>query len=661
MPVSLMRNGLTAENSLFSQKPTIKVPRSKFDLSRLNCFTNDIGMLVPVDLIPTLPDDDFDLSCQYKIDFRPMIVPTMTPYKVRVHYYWCAMSSLWEGWESFISKGRSGNLSLKVPTIPLGYTGFVGLTDSALPTSKVSASTPSSLTSYLLGICGNHPNYNYLPISGDGVSDISGSDWNALPFLMYQKIYRSFYLDPNLYSNGVVENKTWFPDDIDSSLWRFDYSGSNCKNARFFPIGSSYPSSIVNNIVPVAQSVGGSGGDTVVALPFLRYAMYSSDMYTTALPFLQRGNESGLVFDINSSDLTATIPAGHSVDFGGTSDDFIHLSAGYSGALDTDVISSYDLLALNKPSGSTNFFLAPNNASGQNPASSLTQAAFITQISGKLKNSLYGFVSGSVSTVLSAQKLRDLIAISVWQERNALTNGSYGQFVKVHFGKYPNNAYYEPVYIGGTSSVFNISSVVQNSSSYVGLNSSGSPVVGTPQGTQTGIGSSSNNGNIGHFHAPDFGYIMAIMSIIPDNVYSGAPEHWNFETSPDDYYMPEFEQLSYQPLQHKYLCFTGDSNVDDSLFGYINRYVYLKQRSSVCRGMFALSSSVDSHFGSYVQKRIFDKTTKLTQQMVTCYPPNIDRSFLAVPSEPCFMTQFYSGVKAVRAMSYNARPNNFGF
>lgn len=661
MPVSLMRNGLTAENSLFSQRPSVKVPRSKFDLSRLNCFTNDIGMLVPVDLIPTLPDDDFDLSCQYKIDFRPMIVPTMTPYKVRVHYYWCAMSSLWEGWESFISKGRSGNLSLKVPTINLGVGTYSGLTDSAFPTSGVAVTTPSSLVSYLLGICGNHSKYNYLPVSGDGVSDVSGADWNALPFLMYQKIYRSFYLDPNLYSNGIVENKTWFPDDIDSSLWRFNYACSNSVSGRFYPIGSAIPSSFVNNIVPVAQPVGGSGGDNIVALPFLRYAMYSSDMYTTALPFLQRGNESGLVFDINDGDLTASIPSGSSLTFKGQSDKFIRVSAGYASDLDTDVISNFDLLGLDNVSGSATQLLAPLNVSGSNPGYNVTSTAFITKISGSLGNSLSGRVSGHVSTVLTAQKLRDLIAISVWQERNSLTNGSYGQFVKVHFGKYPNNAYYEPVYIGGTSSVFNISSVVQNSSSYVGLNSSGSPVVGTPQGTQTGIGSSSNNGNIGHFHAPDFGYIMAIMSIIPDNVYSGSPEHWNFETSPDDYYMPEFEQLSYQPLQHKYLCFTGDSDVDDSLFGYINRYVYLKQRSSICRGMFALPSSVDSHFGSYVQKRIFDKTTKLTQQMVTCYPPNIDRSFLAVPSEPCFMTQFFSGVKAVRAMSYNSKPNNFGF
>ena len=35
MPISQMRNGLTAENSIFSQKPSIKVPRSKFDYPTL--------------------------------------------------------------------------------------------------------------------------------------------------------------------------------------------------------------------------------------------------------------------------------------------------------------------------------------------------------------------------------------------------------------------------------------------------------------------------------------------------------------------------------------------------------------------------------------------------------------------------------------------------
>ncbi|HBF68145.1 MAG TPA: hypothetical protein DDW20_02350, partial [Firmicutes bacterium] len=316
MPVSLMRNGLTAENSIFSQKPSINVKRSKFDLSRLNCFTSDIGMLVPVDLIPTLPGDVFDLSCQYQIDFRPLLVPTLTAYKVRVHYYYCKMSDLYEGWESFISKGRSGNLSLNLPSIPasiLSASNFSGLTDPNFKSVDGSYClyTPCSLPSYLLG----KPHYVqdsaslFLPFgSSYSSTGFSVSSVNSLPFLMYQKIYRSNYLDPNLYSNGVVKQDVWFPDDLDSSLWRISYSSSNLiDGCRFAPIGTHLVGSIAN-FVPIAQPVGSSSsvGDNYVNLLQLRYAMFTNDMFTTALPFLQRGLQTSLDLDVNGVSLTST-------------------------------------------------------------------------------------------------------------------------------------------------------------------------------------------------------------------------------------------------------------------------------------------------------------------------------------------------------------------
>ena len=269
----------------------------------------------------------------------------------------------------------------------------------------------------------------------------------------------------------------------------------------------------------------------------------------------------------------------------------------------------------------------------------------------------YPLVSSSTSPVkfsanFTAQQLRSLLALSVWQERNALTNGSYGQFIRVHFDDMPNNQFCEPIYIGGTTSNFNVNSVVQTSASADGS---------TPQGTQTGIGSSSGGSSLGHFRSKDFGYIMALMSIIPDNVYCQSHDHWEFDTNPDDFYMPEYEQLSYQPILNKQLYVSGTVSTDDSLFGYSNRYVYLKQRDSIARGRFGLPASVDSYYHSYVQTRQFGSTPKLSQQFVTVYPPNIDRSFLAYPGEPAFLVQFYSGVNAVRALSYTSQPNTFGF
>lgn len=660
MPITQMRNGLTAENSIFSQKPNVKVSRSKFDLGRLNCFTSDVGMIVPVDLIPTLPGDIFNLSCQYKIDFRPLLVPTLTAYKVKLHYYYCPAEYLWAGWESFISKGRSGKLALTVPQIKVSLLNsntqkLPGLTDSLDGTIS---DTPQeyfpysvhSLLSYMIGSVPYHPTGDtglddlYLPYIKSSVTPTATGykavDTSALPFVMYQKIYRSNYMDPNLYSNGKMDSQVWFPDDIDSSDWRLSYNADNLggtANCFFVPQRQSLPANnqIIANFVPYAQDTTNTQSkfDNAVNLTQLRYSMYTDDMFTTALPFLQRGPQTSL-------DLPSTL-------------DFV--SEYPTQLFFPDIPFQQGFLTLNRSETSAGTGGLLGMVNDTNKGGDVSQGP--VSLSYEDGSVLYPVYSRKASATpinpgitFTAQQLRDLLAVSVWQERNALTNGSYGQFIRVHFDSSPRNTWCEPVYIGGTTSVFNINSVVQTSESGT-----------TPQGTQTGIGGSSNGDNLGTFTASDFGYIMALMTIIPDNTYVQTQEHWQFDVAPDDFYMPEYEHLSYQPILNKQLAYFGNNSTGDNLFGYSNRYVYLKQREGIARGMFSLPSNIDAYYHSFVQSRVFGSTPKLSQQFVTVYPPNIDRSFLAYTGQPAFLVQYYSGVSVVRALSYSSQPNNFGF
>lgn len=658
MAVSLMRNGLSAEKSIFGQKPNVKVPRSKFDLGRLNVFTSDIGMIVPVDIIPTLPNSDYNISFQYKIDFRPMRVPTFTSYKVKLHAYYCPNEYLWSGWETFITKGRSGNLSLTVPQIKLSqlyYKGssgsetvkFEGLTDENFKTVDGSyyPYSPMSLIAYMNGspaydsdlaeTGGSAVPDHYLPYC-DSANTLKSTgfrtvDTSALPYLMYQKIYRSNYCDPNLFANGVVKSDVWFPEDIDSSHWRLDYAASNLfgdYKQLFVPQNVEQPTgALITNFVPRPNPVSSSetqDGDNAINLTQLRYSMYTDDMFTTALPFLQRGNPTMLEFD-------SSITLGDMVAFTGSS--VSSVSSVFGVVPNTYGSDGFSGLGFDSSFGT--------NVSAGNVAGLVVQPE--------------GFYPYTVSGVgFTAQQLRSLIALSVWQERNALTNGSYGQFIKVHFDSYPKNQFCEPIYIGGTTSVFDINSIVQTSET----------TSTSPQGNPSGVGGSSNSQSIGSFRADDFGFIMVLMTIIPDTQYVQQNEHWMFDKLPDDFYMPEYEQLSYQPIPNKMLVATGDTdpdNGDDGLFGYSNRYVYLKQRDSIVRGRFALPVDVDEYYHNYAQARIFADSPKLSQQFVTVYPPNIDRSFLNATGEPAFLVQFFSNVSGVLPLSYVSQPNTFGF
>lgn len=659
MAVSLMRNGLSAEKSIFGQKPNVKVPRSKFDLGRLNVFTSDIGMIVPVDVIPTLPNSDYNISFQYKIDFRPMRVPTFTSYKVKLHAYYCPNEYLWSGWETFITKGRSGNLSLIVPQIKLSqlyYKGssgsetvkFEGLTDENFKTADGTyyPYSPMSLIAYMNGspaydsdlaeTGGSAVPDHYLPYC-DTANTLKSTgfrtvDTSALPYLMYQKIYRSNYCDPNLFANGVVKSDVWFPEDIDSSHWRFDYAASNLfgdYNQLFVPQNVEQPTgALITNFVPRPNPVSASetqDGDNAINLTQLRYSMYTDDMFTTALPFLQRGQQTSV--DLSVFPLLSDIVPEQASNF---PDGSLGLRVAYGPAASpADYISSSRI----DNSVNTVVYASPYNSN----------------FSGVI-----ALPPGSTSLSFTAQQLRSLIALSVWQERNALTNGSYGQFIKVHFDSYPKNQFCEPIYIGGTTSVFDINSIVQTSET----------TSTSPQGNPSGVGGSSNSQSIGSFRADDFGFIMVLMTIIPDTQYVQQNEHWMFDKLPDDFYMPEYEQLSYQPIPNKMLVATGDTdpdNGDDGLFGYSNRYVYLKQRDSIVRGRFALPVDVDEYYHNYAQARIFTDSPKLSQQFVTVYPPNIDRSFLNATGEPAFLVQFFSNVSGVLPLSYVSQPNTFGF
>ena len=639
--------GTGASSTLFQHDRPNKPQVSRFDLSRKVNFSLDTGMIVPIELLETYPGDKFRISLKMALDTLPLVAPSLTNYKIVFHYYYMKKRDMWRGWKTFSTKGRSGNVNLTVPQVDLSYPldknagGTVvvpvnGVDKKAYgyhyPISNHSLSAflgvPPSMNGYygLVGESGKESAFivkNYLPNSfkitnngeltvnqvkvyNDGINTGFGnySKVSALPFVMYQSICKHFYVNPNL----LQDNTALFPVEGDDE-WLLPYTIAN--NIANYISGSSQLAG--NGKINVSGVY--SNDETDVDLRLLRYAMFDDDYFTTALKDLQRGNATSLDADV--------------------SDVNIDMSGNYS-------LTSY----------------SPNQ-SGSNLAFAEVSDGLIKNESGGNVNGFLAISSGlanklsieNLKVSMTANQMRSLLAMSVWQERNMRVDGSYNRMVYQHWAVSPRSEEHVPVYIGGTVDYLNFSTVIQNSES-----SSSSPL-----GSTAGFGSSGGAGSVcSDFYCEDHGYIMGVMIIKPETIYQQGVDKLLTEITFDDFAQPEFQGLSPEAILNKELYVSGNDK-DNELFAYQERYTYLKVRQNVNRGLMQCKPDKDLLFSAYTQARWFDSVPKFSYQFLCMSPDNLRRDWLAYPSYPAFRCQLLNEVFVTRKFAYMSEPNTFGF
>lgn len=604
-----------SSNDLFDNAITTDIQRSKFDLSRKNLFTADVGMIIPVDIIPTLPNDDFDISIRYMIDTMPLAVPPMNNYKVRTHWYYCRCSDLWRGFPTFATKGRNENIELTIPQISGSLTRddeFATLLGASADVN-LNVSCPHSLSN-MLGIAplkhNGTSNKNYFPCVPDSTAILTGfknlSSLSALPFMMYQKVYRDNYAPINF----LQSNQIWYPNDL-SDEWRINYDGSNVigsdsitGNKHWFIPENSDVTSAKNDKFHFVPHID----DTSVDLLQLRYACYDEDIFTSAKPWLVRGEETSADLDVSQASLDVSK---------------VFDSDSFEGTQNALTIKSNDLIGV---------------TSGPNPA--VVGSWFVN-----------AFKKASISNLsisLTANTLRSLVAVSLWQESNALVNGNYNSLIGVHFKNNPKYDTFEPVYIGGTSDYIQFSDVLQTS-----------PTAESPLGSQAGLGRLNSNGYVGRFHSTDYGFIMGVMIVSPEVVYADGVEKFWTDKTQSDLYFPEFANLGFQPILNERVFVSDNDNVNTNLFGYSTRYLEYKTRLNRVAGLLQLKDT-DLLFSAYAQSRYYPSAPSLSLQFVTMSPMNLRRDWLSYPNQPAFKVQFASDITAIRPLPYQCQPSRLG-
>lgn len=228
------------------QKPN----RNFFDLSHDVKMTCNLGELVPICLLETVPGDKISMEGNALVRFAPLIAPVMHRLDCTIHYFFVPKRIMWSGWEDWIVGNAEAGDHPRV-TLPLVGGAF---------------NDTGSLGDYL-GV--------------PSPDDITAPDQNeivsAFPYMAYQKVWYEYYRDQNLQDDDTVLNGLMFDglDDGDNSsliaalsplrrrAWEHDYFTSCLPFAQkgqavTLPIGAS----VVEVVDPTVAGMVGTFRDS---------------------------------------------------------------------------------------------------------------------------------------------------------------------------------------------------------------------------------------------------------------------------------------------------------------------------------------------------------------------------------------------------------------
>lgn len=89
--------------NIFSKKDQYidRVNRSTFDLSFVNNFTTNFGVITPVCLLPVGFGDSVQINAKFNLQLMPTVFPIQTQMYARLHFVYVRTRTIWEDWQKF--------------------------------------------------------------------------------------------------------------------------------------------------------------------------------------------------------------------------------------------------------------------------------------------------------------------------------------------------------------------------------------------------------------------------------------------------------------------------------------------------------------------------------------------------------------------------------
>lgn len=237
--------------------------------------------------------------------------------------------------------------------------------------------------------------------------------------------------------------------------------------------------------------------------------------------------------------------------------------------------------------------------------------------SGVKPGLVYAGSASSVRPSLTIDELWDEMAVQRFlNSLNEFGNERYVEILAGQYGVISDDARLQrPQWLGGNEMVVNVSEVLQTSET---TNDS-------PLGALAGRGIVAGRGRDISFRVPEHGYIIGVLTIVPENGYASGSPRWLYKSTPLDFAMPRFNNLGEQAVYagELYSDHAGDATTHDlDEFGYQPQYDEYRSHVSRATGDFRSSQFLAWHLD-----RKFTSVPPLNADFIHINPAETNRIF----------------------------------
>ena len=259
------------------------------------------------------------------------------------------------------------------------------------------------------------------------------------------------------------------------------------------------------------------------------------------------------------------------------------------------------------------------------------------EMNDNVPNSVARAVVETSTQGISINDFRAVNSFQRWLETNIRRGFKYKDQIKARWGVDLEEKILDmPEFLGGVSCDVDINTVSQTSETE-------SSPLGSYAGQMSAFGRSEHS--INHF-CDDYGYIMAILSVVPTPSYSCTlPKHFT-DFSPLDYYSPEFAHIGMQPITYKELIPLATLRSDgkkalSNVFGYQRPWWQYLNMNDEVHGLFRTS------LHNFVLNREFDAVPELNGVFTTIDHNSLNNVFSTEVGDK-ILGQIYFDIEAKR-------------